>query len=76
MTDRLADREELELFAEHAVIASFSFGQRLEMGIEFLSVEERGSVQALQLLAGCVNLQSAPLSTGWPPEGSRLPPGC
>ena len=49
--DGLADGEELELLAEHAVVAVLGFLELLEVGVEFLLVEERGAVEPLELLA-------------------------
>ena len=44
------DAEEIELFAEHAVIARLDLFKVLEVGVEVLGVEEGGSVDALELL--------------------------
>ena len=48
---RLIDGEQLELLAQHAVIAAFGFGQLFELGVELFLVEECSRVQSLQLLA-------------------------
>ena len=49
--DRLADGEQLQLLAEHAVIAALGLFELLQVGVEFGLIEERGRVQPLQLLA-------------------------
>src|SRR5207244_4197756 len=49
--DGLANGEQLELLAEHAMVAAFGLGQLFEMGVEFLLVEERSGVEPLELLA-------------------------
>src|SRR4051794_20538516 len=49
--DRLADGEQLELLAEHAMVALLGLFDLLEVGIEILLTEKRGAIKALQLLA-------------------------
>src|SRR5579864_9046090 len=47
---QLLDAEEVELLAEHAMVALFGFFERDEVLVKIFLVEERGAVDALQLL--------------------------
>ena len=54
--DQLADGEQLELLAEHAMVAFLRLFQLVQIGVEVLLAEERGGVEPLQLLAAGVVL--------------------
>ena len=54
--DRLADGEQLELLAEHAVVALLRLFDLVQVGVEVLLAEEGGAVEALELLAAGVVL--------------------
>src|SRR4051812_44536455 len=58
--DRLIDREQLELLAEHTMVSALGFGELFQMGIQFFLVKECRGVQPLKLLAVRVSL---PVST-------------
>jgi hypothetical protein len=53
--------EEVELLAEDAVVSGLDLFEVLEVGVEVLGVEERGAVDALQLL---VVLVAEPVGAG------------
>ena len=54
--DRLADGEQLQLLAEHAVVALLRLLELVQVGVEVLLGEEGGAVEPLELLAGGVVL--------------------
>ena len=49
LPDVVGDGKEAELFAEHAVVAAFGLFDLLQVGFEFVLLEERGAVEPLQL---------------------------
>ena len=57
----LLDAEEVELLAEHAMVARLDLFQMLEVSFEVLGVEEGGAVDALELL---VLLVAEPVGAG------------
>src|SRR5262249_25328272 len=54
--DQRRDGEQLELLAEHPVVALLRLLDLGQVGVEVLLVEESGAVEALELLAGGVVL--------------------
>src|SRR5262249_49516898 len=69
--DQRTDGEELELFAEQAVVALFCFFELMQVSIEVFLAKEGGAVEPLQLSATGIVL---PVSPGdrQEPEGADL----
>src|SRR5713226_40326 len=72
-TGHFLNRKQIELLAQHAMIASLDLFQALEVRVQILCVEERRAIDSLQLL---VLLIAQPVGSSDRRHLKRLDPSC